>query len=425
MVAVFPTFNLDYWDSLASKNDSGSPVNLRFNLGWFEDFRYYEGLTLYNIYLQGVYGYIRRRHLRLSALIIAELHLTYGLNIPDLLDLQLSWEKLPVNHNWKTDIRIGATYYTKVGRSPVDKVQLSAGIYQNDRARIYGQVAYRFAPEYIPTSLNVAGLIGVENNWNKNKWDLTILADGEALFIYPFFPSEDTSITYVPINGQIVDDKLEVILTAYKVSINAQTQQTRRMMSHTLVATVSLSNLQLQSITPLASGEQFFWGISFSQDSIYTYIYGKKHTATFNGFYTPAIARFPKGSLLQPWEYFDGNLWQNEPVSISGSLSREIGDQISYFSSNGKKYYFQINQNSQGLQEISSYTSEGGYDLNILYPRRGMYCPSENVPYFDIHQVFFHPSSNAHTLYLGYYVSSRGLNFDREFKFIQIEDWIN
>lgn len=178
MVAVFPTFNLDYQDSLSTQYDSGNAVLYRLNLGWFEDFKYYEGLTLYNMDLQGVYGYVQRKHIRLSALLIAELHLTYGLNIPDLLDLQLSLEKLPVNNHWKTDIKIGTTYYTKVGQTAVDKIQLSAGVYRKEQTRIYGQVAYRFAPEYIPTPLNVAGLIGMENHWNHNKWNVLTRIEG-------------------------------------------------------------------------------------------------------------------------------------------------------------------------------------------------------------------------------------------------------
>ncbi len=262
----------------------------------------------------------------------------------------------------------------------------------------------------------IANSLLLENN-NSVSFIPTSQDDSLGLH-YPFFPSEDTMITYVPTNGQVVDDNLEVILTAYRDSINVQTQQTRRMLSHTLIATVSLGNLQLQNIIPITSGEPLLWGISFSQDSIYTYVYGRKQTTLFNSTYAPAIARFPKGSLLQPWEYFDGNQWVMDPVSISGSFSRQIGDQTSsisiqplepmnYVMSN----QIDVNVSNPGISSFSwtktagsgswsTYNSGAGNNINITPSSSISFLIYPGIPVCPIsRQVTFIPTTEFFSVF--------------------------
>jgi hypothetical protein len=74
----------------------------------------------------------------------------------------------------------------------------------------------------------------------------------------------------------------------------------------TAIATFSLPNLKLESVSPAPGTNGVEYGSGILEDGDYTYIYGTEDGGADKWMH---VARVPSGRLLGPWEYFTGTGW--------------------------------------------------------------------------------------------------------------------
>lgn len=165
-IAFLPRFNVKYYKAFTK---SKIPVSVNARLGNFENFKNYEGLTMYNLDVQGLQAGLRYKKLHFSTTRIADLKGSIGLNIDGISDYKLSLEKVKVGKHLETDIQVGLQ---KLLSTPIGSYMAaaSAGIY-NRNMRAYAEGSYRFNENYSP-SLNFAFVAGIMGNINTSKIDL-------------------------------------------------------------------------------------------------------------------------------------------------------------------------------------------------------------------------------------------------------------
>jgi hypothetical protein len=142
-------------------NGFGEFQEINLKVGTFQDFRYYEGLQLYNIDFQAVYGHFQLGHLRLSHLHIGDLKFGIGLNIGDWADYMVSLEDIQLSKILSADIRVGIANYMGSFDPEIDVINFSIGIEKRHAIKSYFQAGYRIIKNESSIWPRMAWLAGV------------------------------------------------------------------------------------------------------------------------------------------------------------------------------------------------------------------------------------------------------------------------
>lgn len=143
-VALLPMFFVSVDTSFAV---GGETFRAGIEGGNYEDHKLYEGLTIYNLDVQGYRLHLKWRNLKLSLDHIADLANVVGLDIDDQEDYAVSLEDLSLGGRLKLDASVG--YFRYVGSSdavnglPMDGMNVSAALGWSDKVRFYTQVGIR------------------------------------------------------------------------------------------------------------------------------------------------------------------------------------------------------------------------------------------------------------------------------------------
>jgi hypothetical protein len=143
-VAALPTFLVSVDTSFAI---GGETFHAGVEGGNFDDYKLYEGLTVYNMDVQGYNLHLKWRKLKLSLDHISDLAVGIGLNIDDQADYALSIEDVPLGWRLKLDASAGYVQYIGCGDGlkglPGNGMNLSIALRWEDRVRLYAQVGMR------------------------------------------------------------------------------------------------------------------------------------------------------------------------------------------------------------------------------------------------------------------------------------------
>lgn len=177
-IAYIPRFSAMY---NSKKPLRAMPDSIRVfgKIGYFEDFRNYEGLVLYNLDLQGLSGGVQYRKLQLRATLFGDLIRGFGLGIDGMNDYQISLLGLNQRNYWKVDLKAGVQSMKGFPATGGDQniLTLSAAFYKNKK-RIYSEIGYRKTD--FSSGLNTALLLGFHNEMRSGK----ITADVRAEYRY-------------------------------------------------------------------------------------------------------------------------------------------------------------------------------------------------------------------------------------------------
>ena len=143
-LAVLPTFFVSVDSSFAI---GGETFHAGAEGGNFDDHKLYEGLTIYNMDVQGYKLHLKWRNLKLSLNHISDLAVGIGLNIDDQADYAVSLENVPLG--WRLKLDASAGYVEYIGNDDAasglrgNGMNVSAALRWNDRVRLYTQVGIR------------------------------------------------------------------------------------------------------------------------------------------------------------------------------------------------------------------------------------------------------------------------------------------
>ena len=102
----------------------------------------------------------------------------------------------------------------------------------------------------------------------------------------------------------------------------------------TAVATFSLPDLKLESVTTVPGSGGVLWGAATADDGAYTYVYGTENSG---GHRYAHVARAPRGQLTAPWEYWTGSGWSADPAASARTLDG-VSDAYSVIARDGAWY---------------------------------------------------------------------------------------
>ena len=108
---VIPMIHFAYDSSI---NFLGDKLQFGLSLGTYENLKTMEGLTLYNMDLQGFNIYFKSRGFKLWFQNISDLLGSYGLGINDLFQLGIGLENFDLFSGLKMDIKASANYYYEI-----------------------------------------------------------------------------------------------------------------------------------------------------------------------------------------------------------------------------------------------------------------------------------------------------------------------
>ena len=234
-----------------------------------------------------------------------------------------------------------------------------------------------------------------------------------------YFSPTDPAEWYWPMDGTIHNGELQIMLARF-----GQTG-TAGMWSFEYVgidrAIVSLSDLKLQSITPVQPTGYISYGASVMEDDNFIYIYGISFTSAGKRLHA---ARAPNGDLTAAWEYYDGQGWISTPSDYP--MVTGISDQFSVFKDNGK--YYLVSQLTFFSKRID--IVEADSPVGPWRNRRTLYCTPESGGDIFTYNAFVHPElSENGELRISYNINS--FNFSDIFddadlyrpKFIRVDNW--
>lgn len=166
--------------------------------------------------------------------------------------------------------------------------------------------------------------------------------------------SED-SLWYWPGDGFIEDGKLKVFMSGF---YQAKPGDWGFAWTSANIATFSLPEIKLERIDHFdyPGIQEIHWGHAVCDgDAKHTYIYGAEDKSK-NLF----VARAPKGNILAPWEFFDGNGWVKDSKQSKPMLAIQGSEQFSVFKLNDK-YILVVQEGGFMTGEIVSYYSDLPY----------------------------------------------------------------
>jgi hypothetical protein len=143
-VAVVPRFFVSVDTAFAI---GGQTFGAGVEAGNYEDRKLYEGLTVYNMDVQGYHLHLKWRNLKASVDHISDLSAGIGLNIDDEADYTLSVEDLPLGERLKLDLSAGYVEYLgsrdTLNGLPEDGINVSAALGWAGKIRCYAQIGVR------------------------------------------------------------------------------------------------------------------------------------------------------------------------------------------------------------------------------------------------------------------------------------------
>jgi hypothetical protein len=152
-----------------------------------------------------------------------------------------------------------------------------------------------------------------------------VLQEGEALIATLYggtpdqptalFVPKDESSWYWPQEGMVEGDRLHVFLQEF---VRTGPDPWDFEWVDTDVATLSLPDLTLRSVTPVAAGSAVAYGAAVVQRGAYTYVYGVEDRPSVNHLH---LARAPRGDLTGPWEFRTASGWSPDPADTARLLA--------------------------------------------------------------------------------------------------------
>jgi hypothetical protein len=186
-----------------------------------------------------------------------------------------------------------------------------------------------------------------------------------SLVIPPPEPGEEelpeTSVWFWPGDGLIEDGKLKVFMSEF-------TQLDTGMWDFawlgTSLVTFSLPEIIQEEIVeiPYSQTKQVHYGHAVLEDETYTYVYGAHEGR-------PHAARYRKGDVMGPWEFYSGKRWINDPAQSGPMGEMHASEQFTVLKIENKYVY--ITQMELFSKDICSFTSDTPYgpwgNKSLLY----------------------------------------------------------
>lgn len=202
--------------------------------------------------------------------------------------------------------------------------------------------------------------------------------------------SED-SLWYWPGDGFVEDGKLKVFMSAF---YQAKPGDWGFAWVSANLATFSLPGLKLEHIDHFSyPGElEVHWGHAVCDgDPQFTYIYGAENK-TKNLF----VARAPKGDILAPWQFFDGNGWVSDPQLARPMLVVPGSEQFSVFRLDDQ-YVLVLQEGGFMTGEVVSYHSDSPF---TGWKNRTVLCKTQLPPDVASTANLFSYNSLAHPQFI-------------------------
>ncbi len=176
---LFPVFNIQGKDTF---NFSKTSLTLDGKAGMFLNEKLDEGLTIYNIDVQGVKLTFQQGKWLTEATVYADLNQGIGLNIDDLYSVAL---KRKLSSNDSAEVGISFTYNKQLNRNTPLRSNLLYNVFahkKNLNSKIYSQLGFRPGNDFdfrVSNSIaeKIAGLLGVECNYLKNGVEFNAIAE--------------------------------------------------------------------------------------------------------------------------------------------------------------------------------------------------------------------------------------------------------
>lgn len=155
-IALVPRYHVRYVRAFKIRSIS---LDFFLKAGNFENFKLDEGLTFYNMDMQGFQAYLRYKKLRLTTSLIADLQFSTGLNIDGIRHQQLAFEQLRWLDGWHVDLEL--SHEQHLGPTPGTHAVNTAVSMNKKTTRVYAQYSYRFNSNF-PLQRNWALVTGLE-----------------------------------------------------------------------------------------------------------------------------------------------------------------------------------------------------------------------------------------------------------------------
>lgn len=165
-IALIPRYHISYTKPFRIGN---KPFSFFMKAGIFENFRLDEGVTFYNMDMQGVQAYLQYKKMKFTTSLIADMQFSTGLNIDGIRNQQLKFEKLKLSSNWNVDLELSHEKY--LGPQQGTHAVNTALSVNNRSSRFYTQLAYRFNDTF-SLQQNFAFLAGLENKFQSKRFTL-------------------------------------------------------------------------------------------------------------------------------------------------------------------------------------------------------------------------------------------------------------
>ncbi len=166
-ISLIPRYHVSYNKAFKTGN---KPFSFFLKAGNFENFKLDEGLTFYNMDMQGFQAYVQYKKMKLSTSLIADLQFSTGLNIDGIRNQQLKFEKLKLNPVWKLDLEFSHEQY--LGPQSGNHAVSTALALNNKTSRFFTQWGYRFN-DTVSVSQNFAFLAGFESKFSAKRFTLS------------------------------------------------------------------------------------------------------------------------------------------------------------------------------------------------------------------------------------------------------------
>lgn len=179
-LAVYPKIHFAYNTKMKIHRQL---IQLGASVGNIDQFKLFEGLTIYNIDVAATNFFIKWKRLKLEFNRIGDLIRGIGLNIDDEDDYILSIDNIKLFKGWALDLKTGITFYTNTA---YHSYSISAAIHNNNNFRLYSQLGLMYGKKpgisYNGRSAFLAG-VKYKKDFTRFKIDLT----GEYRFYSGYF----------------------------------------------------------------------------------------------------------------------------------------------------------------------------------------------------------------------------------------------
>lgn len=169
------------------------------------------------------------------------------------------------------------------------------------------------------------------------------------------------------------------------------------------IATFSLPNLRLQSLTPTYGGSTISWGVQLLRQGPWIYIYGVE--SVYLNKYVH-LARVPVSDMLGPWQFYTGSGWSSNPA-LSARILGGVGASFSVTPVDG--YYVLASTDPFLDPQIYLYTAPS--PTGPFTGKQEIYDPPQAKGSIYTYNVAAHPElTGPGQLVLSYNVNSFNLS---------------